>query len=161
MKKRFFLLVPLTATLLFSCSGPRIEDPAPTEVDEDDIALLDDALNHTEVHTEQLLNIDPLEIAAEAPTSKLTQTLYDFGTTNGDTPFSVVDKDDHPAVPYASNSNVYVGEEDVVLYDNYGQNYPVKSFVEGYGKGDLVVQTSEFNKKVFYLELKNEKLAFK
>ena len=159
MKKNIVLLIALSSLLFSACSGQKYK--VKKEVSQDEVELLHEALDNTEINIERLDKVTPLTIADDDPTTDLTKSIYDFGDLDSNLFFSIVDKDDHPAIPYTSTSTVEVTADDVDLYDNCGRHYPLASFTGGTGRGSLVVPTSTFDvKRVYYLELKDSHLCF-
>ena len=165
MKKRYFLAFAVASLLFSSCSGIHFanEEKDPLTFSEE-MDMLDEALNNTIVNVENLDEVTPLAIDDSDPYTELTRSIYDFGETANasDMFFGLVDKDDHPEVPYLSTSDLQVTLGDFTLYDNHGETHTVKNFFWNTGEGGLTVPTSQFNpKRVYYLELKNVRLAFK
>lgn len=158
MKKSIILFSVIASLIFSSCSGISNKKG----MSEDEAELLNDALDSAEINVEHIEEVEPLEIEKGDPFTEMTRSIYDFGDNNEDLTFSIIDQNDAEMSPYASNSNIYIDEDDVSFYDQYGRNYSFKSFQEGYGKSNIIVPTSEFDEDtVYYVELNNEDLAFK
>lgn len=157
MKKNIFLLLILSVVSLSSCSNQK-----PHSNPKSDLDMLDEALDATQVNIETGNNVTPLAIPDDDPTTELTRSIYDFSTFNETVNFSLVDKDDKVESPHASQSNIYVSQSDVDFYDNHGEHYSLNNFTEGFGRGELEIDSDMFEEgRVYYLELKNDKLSFK
>ena len=158
MKKNIFLLLVLSVLTLSSCSNLNTSEESQVS----DLDLVDEALNATEINVEIGNDVEHLEIPDTNPFTDLTTSIYDFSEFDKDVEFKIVDFTSETEVPCNSQSSVYITENDVDFYDNRGEHYSFKYFFEGYGEGELTISKSLFEEdKVYYLELKNDALAFK
>ena len=159
MKKNLFLLLLLSTLTISSCSGL---DKKGEETAKNDLDLVDEALDATEINIEIGDDVEHLEISDEDPFTDLTKSIYDFSEFDEDVKFSIIDTTNKIEVPCASQSDFYITENDVDLYDNHGEHYSFKYFNEGYGESNLTISKKIFDKnRVYYLELKDDSLAFK
>ena len=149
----------MSTLMVSSCSG--VSKKTKEDV-KNDLDLVDEALDATEINIEIGSDVEHLEMPEERECPELTRSVYDFGDFKDDIKFSIVDTTVQNKVPCVSPSDIYITEEDVDLYDNYDNHYDFKQFIEGYGESNLTIAKSLFDKdRVYYLELKNNDLAFK
>ncbi len=164
MKAKRFIFLALASLLVTSCHSYEPEKKQQEEA-KDDYAYVDEFLDQTDVHFDNNIDTTPLKIDKSDPYTELTRSIYDFGPyleSNADISFSVVDKNMHAEPPMAANSALLVTQELLSFYDNYGQTHAFKSFNGTYGQASFKISPSEFSnrKRVYYLELKDENLAF-
>ena len=159
MKKNLFLLLLLSTLTLSACSGAnRTEE----QLDVNDLDLVDEALDATEINIKTGHDVQHLAIPDTDPFTDLTTSIYDFSEFDKDVEFTIIDTTSNIEVPELSHSDIFITESDVDLYDNRGEHYSFKHFFEGYGESELIISKDLFEEnKVYYLELKNDSLAFK